>query len=102
MSFKNCWDLAKCGREVGGENIDALGVCPAATFTEADGFCGGTNGGRACAFIAGTYCSGVIQGTHEDKLKDCVRCEVFRQLRKEQPEEFFAHLFFKYVNKRQP
>jgi len=102
MSLMNCWELAKCGREKGGENVDDLGVCPATTFIAANGFCDGKNGGRACAFIAGTYCSGIIQGTHEDKLKDCVKCAFFRQLRTEHPDDFLAYSFFKYVKDLQP
>ncbi|MGD0283853.1 MAG: two-CW domain-containing protein, partial [Dissulfurispiraceae bacterium] len=25
----NCWEFKKCGREMGGVNIEQLGVCPA-------------------------------------------------------------------------
>jgi len=45
-----------------------MGVCPAATFEAADGFCEGKNGGRACVYITGTFCSGTIQGTQVDSL----------------------------------
>ena len=57
MTKQNCWEFKKCGREPGGGNILKEGVCPAATFELADGFCGGKNGGRACAYIIGTLCS---------------------------------------------
>ncbi len=77
----NCWQFLSCGREPGGWNVRGSGPCPAATLTAADGFCGGKNGGRSCAFITGTYCSGTIQGTAKEKTKHCEECEFYRQLK---------------------
>ena len=44
---QNCWEFHNCGREEGGARATEMGVCPAASATEADGFCDGKNGGRA-------------------------------------------------------
>jgi hypothetical protein len=86
MAKINCWEFNKCGRQVGGNKVSEIGVCPAAIAYDADGYCGGKNGGRSCAFISGTYCSGIIQGTVKDKAKDCFKCDFYQELRKERDE----------------
>ncbi len=96
----NCWDYKKCGRENNGVNVHELGVCPAASATEADGFCGGKNGGRGCAFITGTFCGGVIQGASKDKEKDCANCGFYEQLIKEHGIDQNVLHFGKYVRKK--
>jgi hypothetical protein len=63
----NCWELKKCGREKGGEKVAEFGVCPAYP-----------NDGRRCAFVVGTLCGGQVQGSIAMKLKDCLKCEVFK------------------------
>lgn len=62
MSRMNCWDFFECGREPGGKNESEFGSCPAAKITELDTINDGTNGGRSCWAIAGTYCKGKVQG----------------------------------------
>ena len=80
MSKKNCWEFKKCGREHGGIKVAELGECPASTFTTADGFCDGKNGGRACMFVTGTLCAGSIQGTHKEKEKNCIICDFYKKV----------------------
>ncbi|MCP4176723.1 MAG: hypothetical protein GY756_03070 [bacterium] len=99
MAKINCWEFKKCGREPGGKNIKDLGICPASTCKEADGFCGGINGGRACVYITGTFCNGFKQGTFKDKKHLCKNCEFYEQLRQEELGDFFSMKFFKYVKK---
>ena len=78
----NCWEFKQCGREPGGRKALEMGVCPAAVFKPADGYLGGVNGGRACCFIAGTYCDETLQGTYRDKSKNCWDCDFYRILRR--------------------
>lgn len=75
---KNCWEFKGCGREPGGKNVAALGVCPAATTAALDGIHRGDNAGRSCWVIAGTYCGGKVQGEYAQKLKNCADCEFFK------------------------
>ncbi|MHA2232038.1 MAG: two-CW domain-containing protein [Candidatus Hodarchaeales archaeon] len=91
MSSLNCWDFKNCGK---------TDSCPAATFVKADGFAGGQNGGRACVYITGTYCSGTIQGTFKDKERGCDACEFYQLLRQEHPAEMSHSNFLKYVKAR--
>ena len=93
----NCWEHLKCGREEGGAHSLEMGVCPAASATEADGFCGGKNGGRGCAYVAGTFCGGIVHGTVEDKEKNCNACEFYKILKKEHGIEQSVLSFGKYV-----
>ena len=79
--MQNCWEFKQCGRQPGGSKVAELGVCPAARFGAAHGFCQGHNGGRACAYITGTFCGGYIQGTHREKIKHCEKCDFYHHLR---------------------
>ena len=100
MTKTNCWDFKKCGREIGGLNVKELGICPAATYDKADGFCGGINGGRACVFISGTLCSGHIKGTFKDKPKECYFCDFYKILKKEHGLEFTKISFSEYLKNK--
>jgi hypothetical protein len=80
----NCWEFKRCGREPGGSNVQDLGVCPAATAGKMDGLHGGTNGGRACWFVVGTFCNGEIQGTYAKKYKSCIDCDFYRKVKEEE------------------
>lgn len=82
----NCWELMKCGRELGGERSLELGVCPAATQVMMDGIHNGSNGGRACWVISGTMCDDCIQGTFAEKYDDCGQCEFYEYVRSEEGE----------------
>ena len=100
MVNQNCWEFKKCGRELGGINVDKLGICPAATNEQADGFCGGKNGGCACVYITGTLCDGDCQMTYESKQKMCQECDFHLQLKKEHPEEMTIFSYLDYMAKR--
>jgi len=88
MARTNCWDFRKCGREPGGAKVAELGVCPAATQTRTDGVNRGTNGGRACWAIAGTFCGGKVQGTFAAKVANCLRCEFYQSVRDQEGPHF--------------
>lgn len=97
MAKINCWEFKKCGREPGGAKAAELGICPATTFTAADGFCEGKNAGRGCAYVTGTLCGGVIQGTFKDKEKNCLGCAFYQDLIDEHDDEATVLAFNKYV-----
>ena len=99
MKKVNCWEHEQCGREPGGANAHEMGVCPATTMKEADGFCEGKNGGRACLYIAGTYCSGEVQGDYESKKKSCEKCSFHKLLREEERAKSFIFAFTEYIEK---
>ncbi len=64
----SCWEIVKCGREPGGENVEKLGVCPAYP-----------RNGHSCWIVAGTYCGGEIQGTFAQKRVSCITCDVYKR-----------------------
>lgn len=84
---KNCWEYKKCGREPGGKNADELGVCIAATEKRMNGVHGGKNGGRACWVFNGTLCGGAVQGTFAAKMSNCLQCDFFKEVSKEEFRE---------------
>lgn len=89
MAKQNCWEFKKCGRYPGGENEKELGVCPVSTEPRTDGTHGGINAGRVCWLIAGTLCSGNIQGTFAQKLGNCMTdCEFYKKVKGEEGENF--------------
>jgi hypothetical protein len=77
----NCWEFKRCGREPGGGQEALLGTCAAAKEKHADGIHGGKNGGRACWVVAGTLCSGKIQGSFADKIGACDQCDFYEAVR---------------------
>lgn len=81
---KNCWEYMKCGREPSGANADELGVCPAAAAKALDRVHGGKNAGRCCWVVAGTFCSGEVQGTFAKKYVSCTQCDFYKLVLKEE------------------
>jgi len=101
MSKLNCWEFFNCGREAGGEKVHELGICPAAIFDPADGFLDGNNAGKACAYVAGTFCSGTIQGTAREKEKNCAACEFYNALRDRYGSEVSLSSFLQHIKDKE-
>ena len=80
----NCWQFKKCGREPGGAKVAELGICPASTESSINGINSGKNGGRACWAIAGTLCGGQVQGSFAQKTVNCIKCEFYKLVVKEE------------------
>jgi len=80
MRAENCWEFKKCGREPEGSKSEELGVCPASIEEKADGINKGDNGGRACWAIAGTLCTGKLQGSYALKMLDCLQCDFYNKV----------------------
>lgn len=93
MRALNCWEACGCGREPGGRLAAELGPCPAAIYAPADGYLGGRNAGRACAYVSGTFCDGTLEGTYHDKRKRCWDCAFYRRLRREHGADFSLPAF---------
>lgn len=88
MEHKNCWEAKACGRQPGGANIEALGICPAAEPNEFDGVNQGERAGRFCWAVVGTLCLGRAQGTYAMKLQNCIQCEFLQEVQGEQGQSF--------------
>ena len=99
MANQNCWEFKQCGREPGGSKSADKGVCPAASLPQASGFLGGRNGGRACAYIAGTLCGGQVQGEFAQKIRACFDCDFYRTLQRDHGAEFNVMSFVRYCSK---
>lgn len=87
-SRPNCWEIKKCGRQPGGDNVSRLGVCPAVDESVYDGVNGGKNAGRCCWKVAGTMCEGKVHGIYAKKLPTCLKCDFFKQVQDEQSRMF--------------
>lgn len=81
---QNCWEVKQCGREPGGAKTLELGVCPAAAEARTNGINHGKNGGRCCWAVAGTLCGGKRQGIFAQKLSNCMKCEFYLLVMKEE------------------
>ncbi len=62
--------------------------CPAFSgangASKLDGIHGGKNAGRACWVVAGTRCGGKVQGEFALKAGNCMICDFYRQVAKEE------------------
>lgn len=85
---KNCWEFKKCGRHKNGEHVHDLGICPASTEKRLDGIHNGTNAGRTCWVVAGTFCRGEVQGSFAQKYKDCEKCDFYQGVKQEEGSRF--------------
>ena len=81
---QNCWEYKKCGREPGGIKSSELGVCPAAIEPRLNSTNSGRNGGRACWALTGTLCGGKVQGTFATKVGNCLQCQFYALVAKEE------------------
>jgi len=71
----NCWQFKNCNRIF---NKSTESVCPVMLAVEHDGKNGGTNGGRICWQVAGSFCGGKMQGAFVQKLDTCLKCDFAR------------------------
>jgi hypothetical protein len=88
MTKQNCWEFKKCGREPSGAKVAELGVCPSSTDGRVNGMNVGTNGGRVCWAITGTFCGGKVQGTFAMKLVNCMECEFYKLVAQEETANY--------------
>ncbi len=77
----NCWEYKNCGRQTQGDKTGKLGICPASQETKLNLANGGTNAGRACWVVVGTFCGGKTQGTYASKITNCSQCDFYQQVR---------------------
>ncbi len=84
----NCWEFKNCGRQPQGAKVRELGLCPASVEHALDDVHEGTNAGRACWIISGTFCQGQVQGTFAQKFKNCEKCDFYQMVRKEEGPDF--------------
>ena len=95
----NCWQHMKCGREPGGKHASKLGVCPAAADKSFDGLNQGKNAGRFCWAVAGTFCSGTVQGSFAEKRESCLTCDFFNKVRAEEGSANLQTKFLRFVSR---
>ena len=88
MAKLNCWEVTRCGREPNGSKVKELGECAAAKEKRMDGVNSGKNGGRACWVLEGTLCGGKVQGNFAEKLSNCMQCDFYQQVRKEEGADY--------------
>lgn len=86
---QNCWDFKKCNRGPDRSDNNMPDICPAATNASCDGINKGTNGGRICWVIAGTFCEGKVQGAFAQKRSSCITCSFFKKVESEEGYEEF-------------
>ncbi len=84
MVKPNCWEVKNCGRQPGGPKAKELGVCAASTEKRLAGTNGGINAGRCCWALTGTLCGGKVQGTFAQKVANCLACDFYKAVAKEE------------------
>lgn len=84
MAGKNCWEIKDCIHNPERRQKNGGPVCPAARSGEFDGVNKGTFAGRFCWAVAGTFCEGQMQGMFPRKFVDCLHCDFFQQVDREE------------------
>ena len=69
MKNIRCWEYKKCGRETGGSRIHEHGPCPGALSPDVH-----------CWLVAGTMCSGNVEGTFALKYESCIICDYYNKM----------------------
>ena len=87
MAKLNCWEFMNCGRQPGGDKATEF-ICPAATDTRFNGKNSGTNAGRTCWQVAGSFCKEQAKGTHAREIGNCIKCDFFWLVVKEEGDNF--------------
>ena len=85
---EDCWEYMQCGREPGGSNIAKDGACAAATEYIYRGTNNGTNAGRFCWKIAGTFCVKTIKGIFARQALSCAECPFFQKVKMQEGRSF--------------
>lgn len=102
MKRINSWEFRKCGRGMGQSVKSCNGLCPVAKETRLDGLHGGTNAGRACWVIAGTMCDNEIQGSFTQKLDNCLECDFYQMVMKEERPDFHNPCYILEMLRKKP
>lgn len=84
----NCWEVIECGREPGGPRADEFGPCLAAVEAACDDINEGTNAGRICWAVAGTFCREHVRDRKGQAIEECPRCGFFRRVKYEEGTHF--------------
>ena len=86
MAKLNCWEFKNCGME----KTQAPGerTCPVPAEAKAHGINSGHMAGRACWVVAGTACNGKPQGAFAEKIGDCLDCEFYQKVVREEGTNF--------------
>ena len=88
MPKLNCWEFMQCEREKELKDADKSGGCPALKESKLNTIHDGSNAGRACWVVSGTFCNGAKQGTFAQKEKNCIQCNFYQMVRKEEGNNF--------------
>ena len=80
----NCWEFKNCGYGPDGKRIHELDICPAAKDDSHNGKNGGSNSGRYCWKIKGTFCKNKKKDDLFKKFVFCIHCDFFQQVQREE------------------
>jgi hypothetical protein len=83
----NCWEARHCNAQL---------TCPVCNEKRLDGIHGGSNAGRCCWVVSGTFCGGTSSGHFAKKYDTCEKCDFYQQVKQEEyPNFMFINLLRK-------
>ncbi len=84
MKKANCWEFRNCGRQPGGENVEELGLCAAATNSIMEGVHDGEKGGRVCWIMVGTQCGQDAAASPDKRKRACMSCDFYNMVKQQE------------------
>lgn len=63
-------------------------VCPTVSESKLNGVHNGSQAGRACWVVAGTFCNGDVQGKFAQKYNTCMKCDFYQKVLEEEGPKF--------------
>jgi hypothetical protein len=83
----NCWEIMKCGRQIGGDKAGTEGPCPSMTTVELASVNSGDFGGRICWKVKDDF-NGTRIPNWSNPNKNCLECKVLRMVNDEEGDSF--------------
>ncbi len=90
MKKLNCWAYNSCAIESHDSFFEEIDTCPSSTELCTNRVNDGTNGGRACWAIAGTFSGSESQCVCLGEMTSCRECDFYKIVQREEGDKLIT------------